>query len=96
MLSQTTKNYSIYFYLIHEVTLLMTNSSPESLSSKQFDSLDRDELLLTARGLLAEAQALSVRISAVNEIATAINRSLDLDEILRVVGGSSGFEGINV
>ena len=64
----------------------MTNSSPESLSSKQFDSLDRDELLLTARGLLAEAQALSVRISAVNEIATAINRSLDLDEILRVVG----------
>ena len=62
------------------------NSLPESLTGKQLDSLDRDKLLLTARGLLAEAQALSVRIAAVNEIATAINRSLNLDEILRVVG----------
>lgn len=62
------------------------SSSPESLTGKQLDSLDRDKLLLTARGLLAEAQALSVRIAAVNEIATAINRSLNLDEILRVIG----------
>ncbi len=62
------------------------NSSPESLTDKQLDSLNRDNLLLTARALLAEAQALSVRIAAVNEIATAINKSLNLDEILRVIG----------
>ena len=62
------------------------NNSPEALTGKQFDSLDRDELLLAARSLLAEAQALSVRISAVNEVATVINRSLNLDEILRVIG----------
>lgn len=39
-----------------------------------------------ASQLLAQAQALSSRIAAVNEIATAINRSLDVDEILRVIG----------
>ncbi len=61
------------------------NSSPNLSNVKEFEKLDREELLVTARGLLAEAQALSVRISAVNEIATAINRSLNLDEILRVV-----------
>ncbi len=55
-------------------------------NGKGLERLDREELLLTARRLLAEAQALSVRISAVNEIATAINRSLNLDEILRVIG----------
>lgn len=55
-------------------------------NGKGLELLDREELLLTARRLLAEAQALSVRISAVNEIATAINRSLNLDEILRVIG----------
>jgi class 3 adenylate cyclase len=64
----------------------MINSLPESFVGKQFESLDRDELLIAARSLLAETQALSVRISAVNEIATAINRSLNLDEILKVVG----------
>ncbi len=53
---------------------------------KELDKLNQEELLLTARNLLAETQALSVRIAAVNEIATAINRSLNLDEILRVVG----------
>jgi class 3 adenylate cyclase len=36
--------------------------------------------------LLAKAQALSSRIAAVNEIAVAINCSLDLDQILQVVG----------
>jgi|GEM_PF-802863 len=39
-----------------------------------------------AHRLLTEMQALSSRIAAVNEITTAINRSLNLDEILRVVG----------
>ena len=53
---------------------------------ERLEDLEREELLLTARRLLAEAQALSVRISAVNEIATAINRTLDLNQILRVVG----------
>ncbi|MEG4353168.1 adenylate/guanylate cyclase domain-containing protein [Microcoleus sp. LAD1_D3] len=53
---------------------------------ERLEDLDREELLLTARRLLAEAQALSIRISAVNEVATAINRTLDLNQILRVVG----------
>ena len=61
-------------------------SSLDPLNPKSLDNLNREELLLTARSLLAEAQALSVRISAVNEVATAINHSLNLDEILRVVG----------
>lgn len=38
---------------------------------------------------LAVAQALSSRIAAVNEFAIAVNRSLNLEEILRVVGKSS-------
>ncbi|PZO42324.1 MAG: adenylate cyclase [Pseudanabaena frigida] len=62
------------------------NYSPNPSNKKELDNLDRDELLVTAQRLLAETQAISVRISAVNEIATAINRSLNLDEILRVVG----------
>lgn len=52
----------------------------------RLEDQDREELLLTARGLLAEAQSLSTRIAAVNEIATAINRTLDIDLIFRVVG----------
>ncbi|MBE9164766.1 MULTISPECIES: adenylate/guanylate cyclase domain-containing protein [Microcoleaceae] len=53
---------------------------------ERLEEQDREELLLTARRLLAETQALSIRIAAVNEIATAINRTLDLNQILRVVG----------
>ncbi|MEG3976244.1 adenylate/guanylate cyclase domain-containing protein [Microcoleus sp. herbarium8] len=53
---------------------------------ERLEQQDREELLLTARHLLAETQALSIRIAAVNEIATAINRTLDLNQILRVVG----------
>ena len=53
---------------------------------ERLEDLEREELLLTARRLLAEAQALSIRIPAVYEIATAINRTLDLNQILRVVG----------
>ncbi len=52
----------------------------------KLDDQDREQLLKTTRRLLAEVQALSTRISAVNEIATAINKSLDLEEILRIVG----------
>lgn len=52
----------------------------------RLEDQDREELLLTARSLLAEAQSLSTRIAAVNEIATAINRTLDIDLIFRVVG----------
>lgn len=59
---------------------------PLSLSSHQLEAQDHKQLLLTARRLLAESQALSSRIAAVNEIAAAINHSLNLDEILRVVG----------
>lgn len=50
------------------------------------DEQDYQQLLLLSRRLLADAQALSSRIAAVNEIAIAINRSLKLDEILQVVG----------
>ncbi|MBA3550119.1 MAG: adenylate cyclase [Nannocystis sp.] len=50
------------------------------------DESDPAYLLGTNRRLLAEVQALSSRIAAVNEIATAMNRTLDLEEILRIVG----------
>jgi len=47
---------------------------------------ERDKLLQTTRHLLAEVQGLSSRLVAVNEIANTINRTLNLDEIFRVVG----------
>jgi adenylate cyclase len=58
---------------------------PASMGSR-LEQQDYQQLLLLSRRLLAEAQALSSRIAAVNEIAIAINRSLKLDEILLVVG----------
>lgn len=54
-------------------------------SARKLDQLDREELLATSRQLLAEAQALSSRIAALNEISIAINRTFDLGEILQVV-----------
>ena len=62
------------------------SSYPFSVSGRRLEAQDREQLLQTTRRLLTEVQALSVRIAAVNEIANAINRSLNLDEILRVVG----------
>lgn len=62
------------------------DSFPSFDSSNELEKQAREPLLLIARRLLAEAQALSSRIAAVNEIATAINRTLNIDEILRVVG----------
>jgi GAF domain-containing protein len=56
------------------------------MNNRRIDAQDREQLLQTTRRLLTEVQALSSRIAAVNEIANAINRSLNLDEILRVVG----------
>ncbi len=53
--------------------------------SKKLENLSREELLVTVRRVLAEADALSSRIAAVNEIGVAMNETLDLDEILRVV-----------
>lgn len=58
-------------------------------SQKQTINKDPETLLATNRRLLVELQALSSRINAVNEIATAINRTLDLDEILQLVGQQS-------
>ncbi len=52
---------------------------------RKLEELGRDELLTTVRSLLAEAEALSSRIAAINEIGIAINRTFDLDEILLVV-----------
>lgn len=51
----------------------------------KLEEQDRDELLQTSRRLLVEADALSSRIAAVNEIGIAINRTLDLNEIQRVI-----------
>jgi signal transduction histidine kinase len=51
----------------------------------RLEDQDRDQLLQTARRLLAEADALSSRIAAVNEIGIAINQTLDLNAIERVV-----------
>src|SRR4051812_4400998 len=45
----------------------------------------RDQLLQTVRRLLAEADALSSRIAAVNEIGIAINRTLNLNDIQSVI-----------
>ncbi len=52
---------------------------------RQLDTLGREELLQTTRKLLAEADALSSRISALNEIGLAVNQSLDLAVIERVI-----------
>jgi signal transduction histidine kinase len=59
---------------------------PVRPAQTRLEDLDRDALLTTARQLLVEADALSSRIAAVNEISVAINRTLNLEEILRVVG----------
>lgn len=70
-------------------SVLDNSSATKNVPLLRLDKLeaqDHDQLLHTARRLLAEAQALSSRIAAVNEITTTINRSLNLDEILRVVG----------
>jgi signal transduction histidine kinase len=55
------------------------------ISTSQLELLNQAELLHKVRALLVEADALSSRISAVNEIGVTINRSLDLDAINRVV-----------
>lgn len=52
----------------------------------RLEEQDRDQLLVTARRLLAEADALSSRVAAVNEIGIAINSTLDLNAILKVIG----------
>ena len=53
--------------------------------SRQLEDLDRDALLHTTRHLLAEADALSSRISALNEIGLAVNQTFDLERIERVI-----------
>ncbi|MFB8792309.1 MAG: adenylate/guanylate cyclase domain-containing protein [Potamolinea sp.] len=62
------------------------NSELLSNNGSKLENQDREQLIQTNRQLLTEVQALSSRIAAVNEIAIAINRSLNLDEILRIVG----------
>ena len=62
------------------------SSNPFSINSKSLEEQDREQLIETTRHLITEVQALSVRIAAVNEIANAINRALNLKEILRIVG----------
>ncbi|MCI0646431.1 MAG: ATP-binding protein [Chloroflexi bacterium] len=55
-------------------------------TADRLEKQSHDDLLQTTRRLLADVQALSTRIAAAQEIAIAINRSLDLDEILQIVG----------
>ncbi|MBE9127942.1 GAF domain-containing protein [Coleofasciculus sp. LEGE 07092] len=57
-----------------------------SSRTNKLEVQDREQLLQTTRRLISEVQALSSRIAAVNEIANAINHSLNIDEILQVVG----------
>jgi adenylate cyclase len=57
-----------------------------TIPAVRLEDQDRDQLLSTLRSVLTEAEALSSRIASVNEISIAINRTLDLKEILRVVG----------
>lgn len=56
------------------------------VSSRSLETLEREELVGKVRSLLAEADALSSRISAVNEIGVAINRELNLNKIVATVG----------
>lgn len=51
----------------------------------KLDDLSREELLAATRRLLAEADSLATRISAVNEIGVAANSTLSLEEIEQVV-----------
>jgi signal transduction histidine kinase len=62
---------------------------PMRRGKSRLEDQDRDQLLQTARSLLAEADALSSRIAAVNEIGIAINRTLDIQAILHVVGNQA-------
>lgn len=62
---------------------------PMRRGNTRLEEQDRDQLLQTARTLLAEADALSSRIAAVNEIGIAINRTLDIQAILHVVGNQA-------
>lgn len=64
----------------------MSSRDTASIPSVRLEDQDRDQLLSTLRSVLTEAEALSSRIAAVNEISVAVNRTLDLNEILRVVG----------
>ena len=61
-------------------------SYPFSISGRNLETQDREQLLQITRQLLTEAQALSSRIAAVNEIANAVNRCLTLEEIIQIVG----------
>lgn len=51
----------------------------------KLEAQNRDDLVHTTRQLLVDVQALSSRIAAVQEMATAINRSLDIEQILAVI-----------
>src|SRR4028118_238555 len=62
------------------------SSYPFSISGERLEGQEHEKLLETTQRLLSQAQALSSRIAAVNEIANALNHSLNLDEILQVVG----------
>lgn len=59
---------------------------PAYVQDNRLEEQDYQQLLLLSRRLIAEAQAFSSRIAAVNEIAIAMNRTLKVNEILRVVG----------
>ncbi|UBF24395.1 GAF domain-containing protein [Kovacikia minuta CCNUW1] len=61
-------------------------SSSEPPPNEALTAQNPEQLLQTTRQLLANVQALSSRVVTIHEIALAINRSLNLEEILQVVG----------
>ena len=57
--------------------------SPSALSQPAADG--HEVLSATVRSLIAEAQALSTRLAALNEVTVAMQRSTDLDQVLQVM-----------
>ena len=55
----------------------------------KLEEQSREELLNTVRHVMVEAEALSSRIVAVSEIGIAINSTLDIDRIFKVVANQA-------
>src|SRR4051812_40751162 len=59
----------------------LINSAPVDA----LETLDSAALVLQVRSLLAEAQALSARLAALNEVTVAMQAELDIETILQVL-----------
>jgi two-component system, NtrC family, sensor histidine kinase KinB len=61
------------------------NSSIHPAAADSLDTLDSAALVTQVRSLLAEAQALSSRLAALNEVAVAMQAELDVETILQAL-----------